>query len=156
MDLNSKGLHPRGSSKLAKNLLDFKYLCCGTGSSVPPESGMNDNRINKTLSDMRAYYSQCVSLRYIDVNAIRNKFCNIPFLTGNNLDIFAIAKTKLDSSFAESQFLLEGMKKPCRLGVTSKKGELLVFVNKDIPSKYLRDFYLPRDIHAILIEINLK
>ena len=61
-----------------------------------------------------------------------------------------------NSSFTENQFLLEEMKKPYRLEVTSKKGELLAFVNKDIPSKYLRDFHLPRNIHAILTEINLK
>ena len=45
-------------------------------------------------------------------------------------------ETKLDSSFPESQFLLEGMKKPYRLDVSAKTGAKLVVVNKDIPSKY--------------------
>ena len=72
------------------------------------------------------------------------------------MDIFAIAETKLDSSFPESQFLLPGMRKPFRLDVTSRKGGLLVFVNNDIPSKYLRNFHLPGDIQAIPLEINLK
>ena len=72
------------------------------------------------------------------------------------MDIFAIAETKLDSSFPESQFLLPGMRKPFRLDVTSRKGGLLVFVNNDIPSKYLRNSHLPGDIQAIPLEINLK
>ena len=48
------------------------------------------------------------------------------------------------------------MRKPFRLDVTSRKGGFLVFVNNDIPCKYLRNFHLPRDIQAIPIEINLK
>lgn len=41
-----------------------------------------------------------------------------------------VAETKLDSSFPESRFLLEGMKKPYRLDVYAKKGDKLVFINK--------------------------
>ena len=72
------------------------------------------------------------------------------------MDIFAIAETKLDSSFPESQFILPGMTQPFRLDITSRKSRLLVFLNNDIPSKYLRSFHLPRDIQAISFEINLK
>ena len=48
------------------------------------------------------------------------------------------------------------MKKPYRFDVSSRKGGLLVYVNKNIPSKYLRSFHLPNDIQVILIEVNLK
>ena len=72
------------------------------------------------------------------------------------MDIFAIAETKLDSSFPESQFILPGMRKPFRLDVTSRKGGLLVFVNNYIPSKYLRSFHLPGDMQGISLKINLK
>ena len=67
-----------------------------------------------------------------------------------------MAERKLDSSFSESHFLLPGIRKPFRLDVTTRKGGLLVFVNNDIPSKYLRNFHLPGDIQAIPLEINLK
>ena len=72
------------------------------------------------------------------------------------MDIFAVAETKLDSLFPESQFILPEMRKPFRLDVTSRKGELLAFVNNNIPSEYLRSFHLPEDIQAIPFEINLK
>ena len=45
------------------------------------------------------------------------------------------------------------MKKPYRFDVSSRKGGLLVYVNKNISSKYLRSFHLPK---AISIEIHLK
>ena len=71
------------------------------------------------------------------------------------MDVFAIAETKLASSFPESQFILLGMRKPFRLDVASRKGGLLVFVNNDIPSKYLRSFHIFLDIY-IRFEMNLK
>ena len=106
-----------------------------------------------------------MSLAYLNINSIQNKFSSIPHLIDNNLDISAIVETKLDSSFPESQFILPGMRKPFRLDVTSRKDGLLTFanndirskyVNNDIPSKYLRSFHLPGDIQAIPLEINLK
>ena len=48
------------------------------------------------------------------------------------------------------------MKKPYRFDISSRKGGLLVYVNKNIPSKYLRSFHLPNDIQVIPIEVNLK
>ena len=48
------------------------------------------------------------------------------------------------------------MKKPDRFDVSSRKGELLVYVNKNISSKYLRSFHLPNDIQAIPTEVHLK
>ena len=95
-------------------------------------------------------------MAYLNINSMQNKFSSIPHLTDNNLDIFAIAKTKLDSSFPESHFHLPGMRMHFRLGVASRKSRLLVFVNNGIPSKYLRSFHLPGDIQAISLDINLK
>ena len=45
------------------------------------------------------------------------------------------------------------MKKPYKFDVNSRKGGLLLHVNNNIISKYLRSFHLPNDIP---IEINLK
>ena len=99
----------------------------------------------------------CVSFGYLNINSIKNRFSRIPRLIDNNLDIFVIAETKLDSSFPESQFILPGMRNPFQLDVTSRKGGSLVFVNNNIPSKYLRTLHLPGDkVHAIPFEINIK
>ena len=98
--------------------------------------------IVKELRNNNLSHSKCVSLAYLNINFIGNKFSSIPHLIDNNLDIFAIDETELDSSFPESQFLLPGMRKPFLLDVTSRKGGLLVFVNNNIPSKYLRNPHL--------------
>ena len=95
-------------------------------------------------------------MEYLSITFIRNNFPSISHLIDNNLDILAIAEKKLVSSFPESQFILPGMKKPIRFDVTSRKGGLLVFFNNDIPSKYLRSFYLLGDIQTFPLEIKQK
>ena len=156
-DLNSRGLHlpERGSSKLAKNLLDYFYCVCATGNGFPDQSEQSKFCIVNELRNNKFSRLKYVSLTYLNINSIRNKFSSIHHLI-DNLDIFAIAETKLDSPFPESQFVLPGMRKPFRVDITSRKGGLLVFGNNDIPSKYLRSFHLPGDIQAIPFETNLK
>ena len=117
---------------------------------------MSDNCVNKDLRHFKTNHPQCVSLGYLNINSVKNKFYSIPPLIEHNVDVFALAETKLDYSFPESQFLLEGMKKPHRFRVSSRKGGLLVYANKNIPSKYLRNFHLPNGIQVIPIEVNLK
>ena len=142
-------LYERGSSKLAKNLLDFIYSICKPDSSVSCQSKVSSNCcVNKALNHFKTNHPQCVSLGYLNINSVRNKFYSIPPLIEHSIDIFALAETKLDSSFPESQFLLEGMKKPYRFDVISRKGGLFVYVNKNISPKYLQSLHLPNDIQA--------
>ena len=105
---------------------------------------------------LKTNHPQCVSLEYLNINFVWNKFHIIPPLIEHNIDIFAIVETKLDSPFPENQFLQEDMKKPHKFDVSSRKGGLLVYVNKNIPSKYLRSFHLPNDIQVIPTKVNLK
>ena len=49
-----------------------------------------------------------------------------------------------------------GMRKPFRLDVKNRKGEVSVFVNIVIPSKYLWRFHFPGAIQVIPWEINVK
>ena len=158
-DLNLKGLHlhERGSSKLAKNLLDVIYWICEPDSIVSSRSDVSGNCcVNKALRHFKRDHPQCVLLGYLNINSVRNWFYSIPPLTEHNINVFALVETKLDSSFPERQFLLEGMKKPYRFDVSSRKGGLLEYINKNISSKYLWSFHLPNEIQAIPIEVHLK
>ena len=54
---------------------------------------------------------------------------------GNNLDIRMVSETKIDDTFPESQFLIEGFSTPYRLDRTAKGGGILLYRRQDIPSK---------------------
>ena len=47
---------------------------------------------------------------YLNVNSIRNKFTSIQELIKRIFDIFLIGETKLDHSFPNAQFKIEGYK----------------------------------------------
>ena len=136
--------------------MDYFYFSCATGNGFPDRSEQSKFCIVKELRNNKLSHPKCASLAYVNINSIQNKFSSIPHLIDNSLDILGIAETKLDSSFPESRFLLPGLRKPFRLDVTSRKDGLLVFLNNDIPSKYLRNSHRPGDIQAIPLEINLK
>ena len=97
-----------------------------------------------------------ISTAYLNINSIANKFDNLKAMIEENLDIFCIAETKIDSSYPESQFCIPGYRKPYRLDISDNSGGLLVYVKETLPSKYLSKFKLPYDIQAIPIEINLR
>ena len=67
-----------------------------------------------------------------------------------------MAETKLDASFPNSQFLIPGFHEPMRLGITSKRGGMLVYIKCSLPSKIMPNFKLPENIQAILFELNLR
>ena len=48
-----------------------------------------------------------------------------------------VSETKIDNTFPESQFLIEGFLTPYRLDRTAKGGGILLFIRQDIPSKYI-------------------
>lgn len=66
-----------------------------------------------------------------------------------------IAVPKLDESFPDSQFKIPGMKKPYRLDVTSNSGGLLVYIDTNISSKMIFLNSTPKDIQALIFEINI-
>ena len=60
-----------------------------------------------------------------------------------NVDILAIAETKIDESFPTAQFLLVGYHSPYRLDKSPKSGAVLVYVKLSIPSRQLNFPNLP-------------
>ena len=66
-----------------------------------------------------------------------------------------ITETKIDESFPESQFVIQGFSKPYRLDRNSHGGGILIYVREDIPSKELNKRVL-EDIEGIFIEVNFR
>ena len=59
-------------------------------------------------------------------------------LSKTGVDFPAIGESKLNDTFPTSQFLLTGFKTPYRLDKSGNSGDLLVYVNSDIPSKQIK------------------
>ena len=109
-----------------------------------------------SLKNLRAKHSNNVSIAYLNINSVRNKFDQLKEYLGNTINILKIAETKLDETFPDSQFKMPGMKKPYRLDISASSGGLLVYVDTNISSKRIFSSLLPDDIQVIILEINIK
>ena len=67
-----------------------------------------------------------------------------------------IGETKLDSSFPDAQFFIEGYNKPLRLDVSGRSGRLSVFTKSHLPTRQLTKLKIPMDIQIIIIELHLR
>ena len=67
-----------------------------------------------------------------------------------------ISETKIDETFPESQFLIDGYSSPYRLDRTSKGGGLLLYIRSDIPSKRIKTNLQLNTFEGFFIELNLK
>ena len=115
----------------------------------------NVNDVYSILNDIRVKNIHRVIISHLNINSIRNKFVALSDMVKNKIDIMLISETKLDTSFPNSQFHIDGFSPPYRADRTNRGGGLLLYVRNDIPSKELRTILIPTDKECIFIEINL-
>ena len=66
-----------------------------------------------------------------------------------------ISETKIDGSFTNSIFSIDGFTPPYRKDRTNMGGGIILYVREDIPSKELKAIYLSNDKEYLFFEINL-
>ena len=71
-----------------------------------------------------------------------------------NIDVLLVSETKIDDSFPNGNFLIDGFSTPYRLDQNSNGGGLMLFVRDDIPSNLAEAVAKP--IEGFNIELNLR
>ena len=90
----------------------------------------------KLLSNIRQKNSNRLIIAQLNINSIRNKFSSLASMIENNIDIFLIPETKIDSSFPTAQFHINFTTYRCDRNENG--GGLLLYVREDIPSNMIR------------------
>ena len=91
---------------------------------------------------------------HLNINSLRNKFELIKEAFFNNIDVFFLSETKLDETFPNSQFQIEGYKN-FRLGRNCHRGGVCMYVNQDIAARRVKYNFLS-NIESIYLELNLR
>ena len=107
------------------------------------------------LRHLRISNPKKVTIGHLNINSLPNK-SGIMDIVANDLNIFLISETKIDSSFPDAQFSYKGFTKPHRKDRTLGGGGLLMYVNENIPSRTLHEPSIPDDIEILCVEINLR
>ena len=76
-------------------------------------------------------------------------------MTEDNIDILVISEIKIDNSFPENQFSIEGYNLPYRLDINQNGGGLLVYFRIGIPSRILIT-NLPENVEGIFFNMNIR
>ena len=155
-------LNRKGDSIFAKNLIDFIE---GNGNfdsdgelfqmeeDVSDDSTILHSDVKKSLKNIRNTNINKLIFGHLNINSLRNKFDLLSEQVKGSIDIFMVSETKLDDSFPEGQFLIEGFHSPFRFDRNRNGGGILLYVREDIPAKLLsHDF---PSAESFFIDINL-
>ena len=91
----------------------------------------------KTLKNIRISNINKLTFGHLNINSLRNKFDLLCEQIKGSIDIFMISETKLDDSFPQGQFLIEGFHSPFRFDRNKTGGGILLYVREDISAKIL-------------------
>ena len=109
MDSNREKLPNCSNITLAANiepLIDF--------SVINPDNYCNVS-VESVLKFYRSKFPKNLIIGHININSIRNKFEVLKSMLSEVLDVLMIIETKLDNSFPEQRFHIEGFNIPFRL-----------------------------------------
>ena len=91
---------------------------------------------------------------HLNINLIRNKIDLLSEQVRGNIDVLLVSETKIDDSFPQGQFIIDGFSAPYRLDRNCQGGGLMLFVREDIPSNLLAVEEKP--IESFYVELNLR
>ena len=97
-----------------------------------------------------------IVLATLNINSIRNKFDQLKMSIMGNIDVLVITETKLDDTFPDVNFLIDGFCKRYRRDRNGNGGGILIYVREDIPSNELHGHNFPDDIEGLFVELNFR
>ena len=119
------------------------------------ENDIDDINHHVILKSLRLKNLNRIIIGHLNINSIRYKFDALKNLIKDNIDILVVSETKIDESFPDSQFYIDGYNIPFRLDRTCDGGGILVYFRSDIPCKLLKS-NLPQNIEGLFIEMNMR
>ena len=116
-------------------------------SSNRESFGLLNNEVKQNepgliLNKLRSKNNDRLIVGHLNINFIENKFGALVSLVKDKPDIIMVSETKIDESFPERQFIIEGYSSPFGRDRNSHGGGLLFYIRDDIPCKEIKKNYL--------------
>ena len=129
--------------------LSKQFDVCDSDEPLGAESATDCKRFLKSL---RTSNLDKLVFAHLNVNFIRNMFEMLSDQIKGNIDVLLVSETKIDDSFPNGNFLIDGFSTPYRLDQNSNGGGLMLLVREDIPSNLVE----AKPIEGFYIELNLR
>ena len=85
---------------------------------------------NQIFTGIRLKNFNNIIIAYLNINSFVSKYDALKTIIPNNVDIMVVGETKLDDSYATSQFNIAGYSYPFRLNRDKHGGGLLIYVRE--------------------------
>ena len=72
------------------------------------------------------------------------------------VDVLVLTETKLDDSFPEVQFLVDGFSEPYRYDRNRTGGGIMIYIRDNIPSKLSEKHKFHDDMEGLFVELNFR
>ena len=123
-------------------------------------NNLNENMAGSLFSEVKNHKLEKpknITIGHLNVNSLRNKFisCFDWGVRQSKLDIFLVSETKIDHSFPNQQFSIDGYK-TYRRDRNNFGGGLLFYVNENIPFGELTTEQTDTNFEIIFLEMTLK
>ena len=120
-------------------------------SSLSLNNTLLDNDLLK-IKEQRLEYSTTNIIGHLNINSVRNKFDSLIEII-KNFNIFLISESKLDASFPNNQFKINGYK--CfRCDRNKYGGGLMFYIGEGIPCKILTNQTVSSNVEMISLEFH--
>ena len=123
-------------------------------SSVTHDPLDTDADASNILKNIKFKNINRLVIGQLNINSIKGKFDMLKEVIKNYIDILIINESKLDESFPQHQFCIEGYKIPYRKDCTKNSGGVLIFVREDLRCKELQT--INNSGEGIFLELNLR
>ena len=144
MDIGHSNLN-RNCKPIIKNV---------SGEEIAQSPVANDDTVN-FLHQQRLKYAKNLIIGDLNINSIRNKFLDFKELVLSDTGICLIWETKLDDSFLDQQFHVNGYKMFRKIR-NKFRGGLILFVKENIPCKVLNTFRFSEECEIISIDFSIS
>ena len=109
---------------------------------------------NSSLQPIRKGNLNKLIFAHLNINSIGNESDSLADIIKDNIDILMISETKVDDSFPNGQFLLDGFGTPFRLDRNRNGESIMLFIRNDIPAKVISTD--DRPIESFYVELNFR
>ena len=156
-------MNKKRNGAFAKNLLHhtnrtdwsfFPYDLVTVNDCLSDTLEKAKSRTNSSLQTIRKNNLNKLIFAHLNINSIGNKFDSLADKNKDNIDILMISETKVDDSFPDSQFSLDGFGTPFCLDQSRSGGGIMLFIRNDIPAKVVSTD--DRPIECFYVVLNFR
>jgi hypothetical protein len=116
----------------------------------------NDMGPKEMMECLKTKHRERPIIAHLNINFLDPKFEPLKDMIKDNVDILLISETKLDESYPEGRFFIEGYKEPIRLDRNKNGGGLLFFIHDDLECKEIKSHKLPKKTEGIFLKLTIR